>query len=95
MVIGTFLPTGGTSVPFTVFLKCEIEVEMALDPNLTIADDGTANRTLTVDIRPDLWFQNADGSVKPLPEWDWETTQQLLEFELEMEEGFVKVEADT
>ena len=94
VVSGTFTPTGGAAVAFTVYLKAEIEVELDLVPNLTIADDGTASRSLTVDVRPDLWFRNGDGTVMDLSEWDWDTAQQTLEFELEMEEGFVKVEIE-
>lgn len=94
VVLGSFQPTGGEAVSFRVYLKAEIEVELDLVPNLVIADDGTANRSLTVDIAPDLWFKRADGTVYPLHEWDYETTQQMLEFDVEMEDGFTKVEID-
>jgi hypothetical protein len=92
LVAGSFAPTSGGSVGFRVFLKAEIEVEMALVPNLVVADDGSANRELTVDIRPDIWFGRADGSLLPLHLYDYDTTGELLEFDVEMEDGFTEIE---
>lgn len=92
LVAGTFQPTGGAAVDFRVFLDAEVEVEMDILPNLVIGDDGNASRSVTVDIRPDIWFKNADGTVLPLSDYD--TTQMLLEFELEMEDGFTEIEID-
>lgn len=92
LVTGSFAPTSGGSVGFRVFLKAEIEVEMELMPNLVVADDGSASHELTVDIRPDIWFGRADGSVLPLHLFDYDTTGQLLEFDVEMEDGFTEIE---
>lgn len=94
MITGTFTAAGGSAVAFRVFLKAEIEVEMALDPNLVVDDAGGTNRDLTVDIAPQKWFTNADGTVLDLTQYDYDTTQQLLEFEVEMEHGFAEVEVD-
>jgi hypothetical protein len=94
MVVGTFTPNGGTAEEFRVFVDAEIEVEFELLPNLVIAEDGAANRSLTVDVRPDLWFMNPDGSVRDLREFDYEATQSLLELEVEMEDGFTEIEID-
>ena len=41
---------------------------------------------------PVTWFVRADGSVLPLHLYDWDATGELLEFELEMEDGFTEVE---
>ena len=92
LVAGTFIPTGGAAVAFRVFLKAEIEIEMDLQPNLVVADDGTSSRQLTVDIAPHLWFLQASGEVLELPLYDWDSTQQLLEFDVELEDGFTRVE---
>lgn len=92
LVTGSFAPVGGGSVGFRVFLKAEIEVEMELIPNLVVAEDGGASRELTVDIRPDIWFERPDGSVLPLHLFDYDTTGQLLEFDVEMEDGFTEIE---
>ena len=92
LVAGTFTPTGGTAVDFRVFLEAEIEIEMELQPNLAVADDGTSSRQLTVDIAPHLWFAQSNGDVLELPLYDWDDTHQLLELDVELEDGFTSIE---
>lgn len=75
--------------------EAEIEVRFDLLPNLTVGADGTTSRSLTVDIRPDIWFRNADGSLLALHLWDYALTGRLLEFEVEMRDGFTEIEIDT
>ena len=94
MVVGTFTPTGGDPVPFRVFLEAEVEVEIDLNPALVVDDEGNAGRSLTVDLRPDLWFIDFQGRVLELPEWDWDDTGRILELEVEFENGFAEVEID-
>jgi len=94
MVVGTFQPTGGDAEPFRVFLDAEIEIEFELIPPLVVEADGSTSRSIIVDVRPDLWFTNTDGSVMDLRAFDYSTTGELLELEVEMEEGFTKVEID-
>lgn len=93
-VTGTFQPVDGDPEPFRTFIQAEIEIEMELEPGLVIGEDGTADRDLVVDVMPDLWFRDVDGGVMDLREWDYDSTGLLLEFELEIEEGFVEVEFD-
>ncbi len=93
LVTGSFTPTGGSPVDFRVFLKAEIEVEMDLTPNLVI-EGGVASRALTVDIQPDIWFMQAGGSVLNLSLYDFDATGQLLEFDVEFEDGFTKIEVE-
>lgn len=92
-VVGTFENNDGEAMSFVVYLEAEIEIERDLVPPLIIGD-GEANPDLTVDLRPDIWFGASDGSVLPLHIHDYETTGQVLEFELEMEEGITEVEID-
>lgn len=92
LVRGTFTPTGGTAVDFRVFLKAEIEIEMELVPNLVVDDAGAPSRDLTVDVSPQIWFGRSDGSVVDLSAHDFDATGQLLEFEVEMEDGFTEIE---
>lgn len=92
-VAGTFENTDGEVVSFVVYIEAEIEIERALVPPLIIGE-GEANPDLTVDLRPDIWFGQSDGSVLELHLWDYETTGQVLEFELEMEEGITEIEID-
>lgn len=83
-IAGTFTPTSGTAVPFVVYLDAEIEVELAFSSPLVIDDASTG---LTVDLRPDLWFKNIDGTVVDLSVFNYATTNALLEFEVEFEGG--------
>ncbi len=93
-VTGTFQAVGGAPVAFRTFIEGEIEVELDLLPFLVIGDDGAASRDLIVDMRPDLWFRDSQGRVLDLREWDFNSTGRLLELEVEIENGFVKVEID-
>jgi hypothetical protein len=93
-VVGTFQAEGEDAVPFRTFIEGEIEVELDLVPNLVIGNDGSANRDLIVDMRPDLWFRDFQGWVLDLREWDYDTTGRLLELEIEIENGFIEVEID-
>lgn len=94
MIAGTFTPTGGSAEQFRVFVDAEIEIEFALTPNLVVGEDGTASRSLTVDVRPDLWFVDPTGNVRDLRMYDWDETGELIELEVEMEKGFTKIEID-
>lgn len=84
VVVGTFTPTGGAPQAFRAYFSAELEMELALDPVLVI-DAG--NHTVTVDLHPDRWFLNPDGTVRDLSQFDFATTGQVVEFELEMEHG--------
>lgn len=90
LVVGSFTPVGGSPAQFRVFLEAEVEIEFELIPNLVVDDAGAASRDLTVDVAPDIWFKNADGTVRDLSLDDGE----LLEFEVEMEDGFTEIEFD-
>lgn len=94
LVTGTFEPAAGGSIGFRVFLEAEIEIEFELIPNLVIDETGAASRELTVNLSPAVWFTNPDGSVLELQSYDYDATGELLEFEVEMEEGFTEVEFD-
>jgi hypothetical protein len=93
LIVGSFTPTGGTSVDFRVFLEAEIEVEMDLVPNLVI-DGGSASRDVTVDIEPQIWFAQPGGALLDLSQYDYDATGQTLEFEVELEHGFTRIEVE-
>ncbi|MEM7415610.1 MAG: hypothetical protein AAF389_08965 [Gemmatimonadota bacterium] len=93
MVAGTFATDAG-STPFRVFIEAEIEVEMDLDPPLVVDGTETTPVSLTIDVQPDRWFVQNDGSLLDLSAYDWATTGLLLELEVEIEDGFVEVEVD-
>lgn len=94
LITGTFQAPGEAPVAFRTFVRAEIEVEMDLIPNLIIGSDGSANRTVFVDLRPDLWFVTSQGTVRDLTLWDFNTTGLLLDLEVEIENGFWSVEFD-
>jgi hypothetical protein len=93
LVTGSFTPTSGSPEDFRVFIEAEIEVEMDLIPNLVLGD-GTSSRDVTVDIEPAIWFGRPDGSVLDLRQYDYDSTGDLLELDVELEDGFTRVEID-
>lgn len=93
-VRGSFTPVGASAVSFSVFLKAEIEVELDLNPDLVVADDGSVSREVTIDVMPATWFGRADGTVLPLHLYDHVQTGELLELEVELEHGFAEIELD-
>lgn len=93
LVVGSFESPAGTTA-FRVYMEAEIEIERDLVPPLIVSDDGSAGTDLIVDIRPDIWFGRSDGSVMELHLYDFDATGELLEFEVEMENGIVEVEVD-
>ncbi len=88
LVVGSYTPApgGGTATSFSTYFEAEIEVEFDLDPPLVITDN--AGGSVVVDVSPDRWFIQADGSVLDLSAFDFTTTGQIVEFELEIEDGF-------
>jgi hypothetical protein len=91
LVTGTFTPTGGQPVSFSAYFAAELEIAMPIDPPVTV--DANAGPTqLTVKIDPSSWFTNQDGTVMDLSQYDYATTNQVVEFEVEMEHGFAEVD---
>ncbi len=90
VIVGTFTPTGGVAQPFRTYFDAEVEVERLLSPPLLVDATSTG---LTIDLWPDLWFKNPDGSVRNLALSNFATTGTLVEFEVEFEDG-CEVEID-
>jgi hypothetical protein len=87
MLEGSFQPAGGGDArPFRIFLDADLEVEMELEPPLVISDDA-ANRVITVEVHPELWFRRIDGSVVDLSLFDFERTHRVIQVDL-FERGF-------
>lgn len=87
---GTFTPTGGVAQPFVAYFDAEVEIEKSFASTLVIDESSTG---VTIDLRLDLWFKNGDGTVRNLALNNCSTTCSLIEFEVEMEDGF-EVEFD-
>lgn len=86
LVTGIFTPTGGVGVPFRTYFDADVEIEMDLNPPLTVGSDGVAS--VIVELDPARWFRDANGTVTNLSQWDFGTTGAILEFETEIENGF-------
>lgn len=93
VAVGTFTPTDGESRPFTTYFEAEIEIEMEMDPPLEFQEGGPSTR-VTVHLDPARWFSRADGRVRDLAALDYGETGELVEFELEIEEGFAETEIE-
>ena len=93
LVVGTFTPTGGAPVAFRTYFEAEIEVEMDLVPPAVIDSAGGAP-SFTVRIDPTLFFRNGNGTVLNLAALNFSTTGQVVEFEVEIENGITEIEFD-
>ncbi len=94
LVRGSFAPAGGgASTSFDVYFDAEIEVEMTLNPPFSV-DSESLQEVLVVNVAPDAWFLRPDGTVWDLSHFDYEQTGELLEFEFELENGFVSAEEE-
>lgn len=85
VVRGTFTPAGGSAREFTVYYDAEIEVELELDPPITIP--GT--QVLTVQVDPSRWFRSGN-QVIDLSALNGRT----VGFEAELDDGFWDVDHD-
>lgn len=93
VVEGTFTPTGGETRAFRVFVEAEVEVEITLSPPLVVTDNGEASLTVVLD--PTIWFTRANGTVLDLSLFDYTGDgDDLLELEVELEDGVTQVEVD-
>ena len=92
-VVGSFTPTEGEAIPFVVYVEAEIEVELEFDAPFVVTPEDVS-RTVTVELSPRDWFTRGDGSVIDLSQYDYATTGQVPEFEVEIEDGFKSVEHD-
>lgn len=93
VITGTFIDNEGTENPFKTFAEAEVEIEMEFSPPLEVGED-TINRLLRINIDPALWFTNSDGTVIDLSQHDFDSTGSILEFEVEIENGFFSIEVD-
>lgn len=90
VVVGSFTDPEGTR-DFTAYFKGEIKVEMDL-PELLVIDGESG--TVDVEIDPAAWYVNPDNTVIDLSDYDYATTNEVVEFEAKMVHGFSKVELE-
>jgi hypothetical protein len=87
LVVGTFTPTGGASQSFRVYFEAEIEIELRLNPPVTVAEGGT----FTVELDPALLFRTSTGAVRNLAQLDFSRSGRAHEFRTEIRQGFVRI----
>lgn len=92
IIRGTFVDVDGKETPFATYAEAEVSIEMRLDPALEIK--GEAPKALTVSIKPADWFTLSDGTLLNLSTYDYASTNKILEFETEIENGFKSTEID-
>lgn len=85
VVKGTFTPTTGPARPFIVYFNADVEIKERF-PEPLLVDEGGG---ITVRIDPSKWFLSGT-QVRDLSRLDG----QLVEFELEMKRGFIKIECE-
>lgn len=89
---GVFQDADGESRDFMVYIEAEVEIEMDLEPALIV--DEFDEEVLVVSMAPELWFTRGDGTVIDLSAWNYISGTDLPELEVEIEDGFLKVEWD-
>ncbi len=90
LLAGSFTPSGGDPVSFRTFVEAEIEVQLDLVPPL----DAAGVVSMNVVIVPSAWVERSNGTVFDLSAWDYGTTGELLQLEIEVEESFAAVEIE-
>lgn len=87
VVVGTFTPAdGGDAIPFRTYFEAEIDVELEFTTPLVVTEG--MSEGIVIEVSPSLWFSRADGTVWNLSEFNYADTQELIEFELEIDDGF-------
>lgn len=92
VISGWFVSNTSTVTEFTTYAEAEVSVEMELTPPLDI--DGSTSKYVTININPATWFVRGDGSVINLANYDFSLTNEILDFEVEIENGFISTEVE-
>jgi hypothetical protein len=80
LVVGSFTPAGGAARPFRAFVEAEIEIELGLNPPLTVGEGSTGSLDVTLD--PQTIFKNGSNVL------DLSSAGGRFELEVEIENGF-------
>jgi hypothetical protein len=93
VILGDFISSQGDTTNFKTFAEAELEIEMEFNPPLEVGDN-SVNKLIRVNIAPKSWFLRSDGTVLNLSEYDYDSTGQILEFEVEIEHGFEGIQSE-
>jgi hypothetical protein len=91
VAVGTFRPDAGAEQPFATYFDAEIEIERELNPPVDVRG-GDPSRTITVKLDPSRWFARSDGTVQNLAQRNYADTGDLVELEVEFEDGIAEIE---
>ncbi len=90
VVVGTFAAPGvdpADATPFETYFEAEIEVELEFDTPLEVTAMGSAD--IVIEVMPEVWFvQGMNVMDLSLFNCDPDIACPLIEFELEIEDGF-------
>ncbi len=86
VVIGTFTPAVGDLEDFRTFFEAEIEIEVEFDDDEPLVVDGS-DSSILVTLMLHRWFESGDGLLN-LADSKFQDLDDLVEFELEIEDGF-------
>jgi hypothetical protein len=93
LVIGTYTPSDGSAESFKVYADAEIEIEREFETPLEVMEGSNIQGVLSINFNPAQWFEKSDGSVFELSNYDWDQTQEVIEFEAEFENGVQEIES--
>lgn len=94
-VTGTFTPEGASEgEAFRVFFRGEVKIVLDLPDPLVVTGDAEEGQVVAIEVAPDVWFENEDGSAVDLRSLDYDATSEVHELEVKLEDGFTKVELE-
>lgn len=93
VITGSFVSSQGDTTQFKTYAEAEIEIELEFNPPLEITEN-SVSKLLKLNINPVDWFLRPDNTILDLSQYDYETTQELLEFELEIENSLKSIEVE-
>jgi hypothetical protein len=91
VIEGSFTPIDGSARSFQVFARAEVEIEREFDPPLVVTADGR-REAIVIRVDPAAWFQTSEGDVLDLSQFDFATTGEIIEVDLD--DGFLECEED-
>lgn len=91
-ISGVFKSNRGQVTEFTTYAEAEVSIETQFEQPLKIKDG--INKRITININPEKWFVRTDGTVVNLANYDYSLTDELLNLEVKIENGFHSPEID-
>lgn len=90
LVTGTFTSTGGVQRPFRSYFEADVEVERVFATPVNVAE----SEALYIRVDPGPWFREDNQTVVDLSLYDYTTTGEVADLDVEIEDGLSEVEID-